>query len=144
MSATGSQMSGEQSHVTSNQTEVVDQLKENARLWVTLDDEERKARAVLKEVAQKKKSLNNSIIQGLEVVDEPHISFQRGGVLRPCERLSYTPLNREEIISTIRDEVGDEEKAADDAAVVVALRTYLDCVAGSTTKISANPKGSWV
>ena len=111
MSNSGSQMGEEQSHVTSNQTEVVDQLKENARLWVTLDDEERKARAVLKEVAQKKKSLNNSIIQGLEVVDEPHISFQRGGVLRPCERLSYTPLNREEIITTIREEVGDEETA---------------------------------
>lgn len=98
-------------HMTSNQTEVVDQLKENARLWVTLDDEERKAKLVLREIAQKKKSLNGSIIQGLEVVDEPHISFQRGGVLRPCERLSYTPVNREEIIATIRTEVEDEQKA---------------------------------
>lgn len=97
--------------MTSNETEVVDQLKENARLWVTLDDEERRARSILKDIVQRKKSLNGSIIQGLEVVDEPHISFQRGGVLRPCERLSYAPLNREEIITTIRTEVEDSQKA---------------------------------
>ena len=97
--------------MTSNETEVVDQLKENARLWVTLDDEERRARSILKDIVQRKKSLNGSIIQGLEVVDEPHISFQRGGVLRPCERLSYAPLNREEIITTIRTEVEDAQKA---------------------------------
>jgi hypothetical protein len=89
----------------------VDLLKDNARLWVTLDDEERQARIVLREIATKKKALNKSIIKGLEVVDVPHISFLRGGVLRPCERMTYAPLNKEEIIITIRTEVGDEAKA---------------------------------
>ena len=91
--------------------EMVDELSANARAWILLDEEERRAKIALKEVLLKKKTLSNSILKGLEVVNEPHISFQRGGMLRPCEHVSYARMSREETYRIIRESVEDDSQA---------------------------------
>ena len=94
----------------SSKAEVVDQLTENVRTWMDLNEREEKARKELKQAAAEKKVLNNSIIQGLEVVDTPQIVTRRGR-LRPCERVTYRPFSKKEIVSTIRGEIDDVAKA---------------------------------
>ena len=95
----------------SNQTEIVEALRTNAKEWVTLDEKEKLAKATLKAVAERKKELGDAILQGLEVIEQPGLKLKTGGRLKYTERTVYAPLKKEDLFSTLKDELKDEDKA---------------------------------
>ena len=104
-------MESANSTIVTNKEEITDKLKQNSIEWIQQDEKEKEAKATLKEIAIRKKELNDVIMQGLDQINLPHLDLRSGGKLKFCTTTTFAPLKKEDIFNTIKTELNDETRA---------------------------------
>ena len=94
-----------------NQSEVVQQLKLNAREWVEHDEQERVHKESLRKIKQRKDELSESITEAMRVVDQEALKISTGGFLKYSETTTYAPVSKEKVFDTLSDELKDDARA---------------------------------